>query len=109
MKIKLILISNLNQLNESTMEEQIGYSNEYYMNKFELMGHIPIKKELYNVVNNFSEHWNSGIRGKLECYSVPKLHKLAKTKNLKKFYSFTKKQLVDELEKISFISDFPIK
>ena len=58
---------------------------------------------------NISELWNSGIRGKLECYSIPKLQKLSRTKNMKKFYSFTKKKLIDELEKISFISDFPIK
>ena len=58
---------------------------------------------------DISELWNSGIRGKLECYSIPKLQKLARTKNMKKFYYFTKKQLVDELEKISLTSDFPIK
>ena len=58
---------------------------------------------------DISELWNSGIRGKLECYSVLKLQKLARTKNLKKFYSLTKKQLVEELEKVSFMSDFPIK
>ena len=57
---------------------------------------------------SFIGNWNSGINGKLSCYGIKKLQKLAKYKEIKGYSKLTKEQLIIILEKIVKESDFPI-
>lgn len=56
----------------------------------------------------FMGKWNSGIKGKLSCYGIKKLQKLAKTKDVKGYSKLTKEQLITTLEQIVKECDFPI-
>lgn len=56
----------------------------------------------------FIGKWNSSIKGKLSCYGIKKLQKLAKYKEIKGYSKLTKEQLIISLEKIVKESDFPI-
>ena len=68
----------------SKMEGRIR--TEAYCNKFS-------ENEREGIVV-FESQWNSGVRGKLECYGVIKLRNLARAKNLKKIYSLNKFELI---------------
>lgn len=56
----------------------------------------------------FLEKWNNGVNGKLSCYGLKKLQKLAKQKQMKGYSKFSKTQLILQLESIVNESDFPI-
>jgi hypothetical protein len=62
----------------------------------------------------FSSRWNSGntkterVLIKLSCYGLIKLQKLARSKAVKRFSTYSKEGLIIELEKVCDESDFPI-
>ncbi len=56
----------------------------------------------------FLAKWNSGIKGKLSCYGLKKLQKLAKHKEMKGYSILSKDQLIIQLEKVVNNTDFPI-
>lgn len=57
----------------------------------------------------FLSKWNNGINGKLSCYGLKKLQKLAKDKKMKGYSKLTKEQLIVQLVKVVNNSDFPIR
>ena len=56
----------------------------------------------------FSLKWNSGITGKLSCYGLKKLQKIAKNKNMKGYSKLSKENLIIQLKNIVNDKDFPI-
>ena len=58
----------------------------------------------------FLGKWNGGgIEGKLKCYGLTKLKKLAKIKGLSGYSNNTKNELIDLLKPITKQNDFPIR
>ena len=54
--------------------------------------------------------WNGGgIEGKLKCYGLTKLKKLAKIKGLNGYLNNTKDELINLLKPITKQNDFPIR
>lgn len=72
--------------------------------------------KISKMINDEAEHdhmlflstWHRGVRGKLSCYGIKKLQKLARHKELKGYSKLNKEQLINSLEKITKETDFPI-